>query len=150
MSESLRALATVTGAEEQRHARAHADALQAEARARATLDDASERRAEAEAALRDAADDSLCSAAERTMNEARRARLRERLRVARQLEQGARSALERARRAVEEARVALGSAHGERRVVEVALERAAGDARSARERRDEDEADELARARARR
>lgn len=147
MSEGLRALASVTSAEEQRRARAHDEALVTETRARAALEDARTRYREAEAALADAANDPVATAAERAMNEARRARLRDRLRVARDVEASACASLERASRAVELARAALGSAHGEHRVVEVALERAAVSTRAAKSRKDEDEADELARTR---
>lgn len=147
MTESLRALASVASVEEEQRARQHAEALRAEERARTVLSDAIERVGEAEGASREASRDQGATAAERTMNDARRARLRERVRAAGLIQTSAETALERARMEVDRTLAGLGTAHGERRAVEGALDRAAIQARAVRSRKEDDEEGEQARRR---
>lgn len=143
MSDGLRALASVASANEDARARAHADVLRAEERARAHWQDAVERLAEAEGALR-AASDRGTSAADRVGADAHRAKLRERVATARQLALSRQVVHERAASAVEASRASLGLAHGEHRLARGRVERADGQTRASRVRREDDEADDLA------
>jgi len=143
VSDGLRALASVASAKEDESARAHADVLRAEERARASWQDALERLAEAERVLR-AADDTGMSAAERVGAEAHRAKLRERVVAAKQLASSRQLVHERAAGAVEASRASLGIAHGEHRMVRDRLERQDGLVRASRARREDDETDDLA------
>ena len=144
MSDGLRPLAAVAGAHAEQSARAHGDALAAQARAELAREDAIERGRDADARLAAAALDGGTTAAERVMNDARRARLRERAHAAKLLLDAAEAALERAVQAVEQTRSSLGRAHGDRRVVEAALDRADMSVRAARMKKEDDEADEIA------
>jgi hypothetical protein len=145
VSDGLRALATARDAQQEERARAHADAARAEETARTLWRDATDRVSEARNRLVEAGADGGSSAADRERREAVRARLRDRLRGAERVEASAAAAHADAARALESARVALGTAHGERRVVEVALERGRAEARVRLGRKEEDEADELSR-----
>jgi hypothetical protein len=139
VSESLRALTVVAGAHAEERARAHAEACRIEQRAKAALDDATDRCAVIDRATRDAKADRGVTAAERAAAQTRIAVWRARRAAAEAVRAAAEKEHAASLEGVERARAALGTAHGDRRVAETALARADDAARAVRARRAEDE-----------